>query len=268
MLIVSHNLPSMNAQRQLGINTKNRAKATEKLSSGFDINRAADNAAGLAISEKMRRLIRGLEQGTRNAEDEISWTQIGDGALNEAHDILHRMAELSVQALNETNSESDRMMLQQEFESLQTELDRISDTTVFNELNIFHEHEATYYQCEGDIKWEPWQMHTVTDGANDLVIKYREREKGAIKTMSITVSAGTYFTQELADEIDTALEKAGGYNEGILFEFTDEGYCNVNYEGGQIIDSVSGSLSYLLYDMYKGGSVGALIGTTDFSSGD
>ena len=82
MLIVSHNLTSMNTQRQLGINTKKRTEATEKLSSGFDINRAADNAAGLAISEKMRRLIRGLEQGTRNAEDGISWTQIGDGALN------------------------------------------------------------------------------------------------------------------------------------------------------------------------------------------
>lgn len=95
MLIVSHNLTSMNTQRQLGINAKNRAKATEKLSSGFDINRAADNAAGLAISEKMRRLIRGLEQGTRNAEDGISWTQIGDGAINEAHDILQRMNQLS-----------------------------------------------------------------------------------------------------------------------------------------------------------------------------
>ena len=147
MLIVSHNLTSMNTQRQLGINTKNRAKATEKLSSGFDINRAADNAAGLAISEKMRRLIRGLEQGTRNAEDGISWTQIGDGALNEAHDILQRMNEISIQALNETNSESDRMALQQEFDNLQTEIDRISETTKFNELNIFKEHEATYYQC-------------------------------------------------------------------------------------------------------------------------
>ncbi len=267
MLIVAHNLASMNTQRQLGINTKNRAKAAEKLSSGFDINRAADNAAGLAISEKMRRLIRGLEQGTRNAEDGISWTQIGDGALNEAHDILHRMNELSIQALNETNSEADRMMLQQEFDNLQTELDRISETTVFNELNIFKEHDATYYQCLGDIKWEPKQMHIVIDGKNDLVIKYREKENDAQKTMSITVPAGNYTTQELVDEIDSALVDAGAYNEGIYFEFTNQNYCNVNYEGGQIIDSVGGTLSYLLYDMYEGGDFGALIGTTDFSSG-
>ena len=267
MLVVAHNLASMNTQRQLGINTKNKAKATEKLSSGFDINRAADNAAGLAISEKMRRLIRGFDQGTRNAEDGISWTQIGDGALNEAHDILHRMNELSIQALNETNSEADRMMLQQEFDNLQTELDRISEQTLFNELKIFKEHDATYYKCYGDIKWEPGQVHVVVDGKNDLVIKYRERENDAQKTMSITVPAGNYTTQELVDEIDSALEKAGAYNEDIFFEFTQENYCNVNYEGGQIIDSVSGTLSYLLYDMYEGGDFGALIGTTDFSSG-
>ena len=136
MLIAAHNLTAMNAGRQYGVVTKNRAKTAEKLSSGYDINRAADNAAGLAISEKMRRLIRGLDQGTRNAEDGVSWTQIGDGALNEAHDILHRMTELSIQSLNETNSEKDRSYLQSEFEHLQTELDRISKTTKFNELNI------------------------------------------------------------------------------------------------------------------------------------
>ncbi len=267
MLIVSHNLTSMNTQRQLGINTKNRAKATEKLSSGFDINRAADNAAGLAISEKMRRLIRGLEQGTRNAEDGISWTQIGDGALNEAHDILQRMNEISIQALNETNSESDRMALQQEFDNLQTELDRISETTKFNELNIFKEHEATYYQCLGDIKWEPEQIHVINEGNNDLVIKYRKDKDDAPKTMTITVPAGEYRTQELVDEIDSALEDAGGYHEGMLFEFNKEGYCNVNYEGGEVIDSVAGALSYLLYDMYEGGDYGALIGTTSFDGG-
>ncbi len=264
MLVVAHNLASMNTQRMLGINTKNKAKTMEKLSSGFDINRAADDAAGLAISEKMRKLIRGLEQGTRNAEDGISWTQIGDGALNEAHEILQRMNELSIQALNETNSEADRMALQSEFENLQTELDRISETTKFNELRIFKEHEATYYQCYGDIKWEPAQIHVVADGRNDLNIKYRQDKNSPVNTMSVTIPAGEYTTQELVDEIDSALEDAGGYHAGILFEYTDDGYCNVNYEGGEMIDSVGGALSYLLYDMYEGGDFGALIGTTAF----
>lgn len=267
MLIVSHNLASMNTQRQLGINTKNKAKTAEKLSSGFDINRAADNAAGLAISEKMRRLIRGLEQGTRNAEDGISWTQIGDGALNETHAILQRMNEISIQALNETNSESDRMALQQEFDNLQTELDRVSATTKFNELKIFKEHDATYYQCYGDIKWEPEQMHVISDGNNDLTIKFRKDKDAPVETISITVPEGEYRTQELADEIDSALEEAGAYHDGILFEYTQDGFCNVNYEGGVIVDSVGGALSYLMYDMYEGGEYGALIGTTSFEGG-
>ena len=116
MLSVTHNLAAMNSYRQLNTNTKNRAKATEKLATGYSINRAADDAAGLAISEKMRQLIRGLDQGTENAQDGISWVQTGDGALNEVHDILHRMRELTVQALNDTNSEEDRAALQAEVE--------------------------------------------------------------------------------------------------------------------------------------------------------
>lgn len=203
MLIAAHNLTAMNASRQYGITTKNRAKTAEKLSTGYDINRAADNAAGLAISEKMRRLIRGLERGTKNAEDGVSWTQIGDGALNEVHDVLHRMTELSIQSLNETNSEKDRAYLQSEFEHLQTELDRISKTTEFNELNIFEEHEPTYYQCEGDIQWPYDQIHTIEDGQNDLTIKYRKDDKGTQETINITVPPGDYTTQELVDKIDS-----------------------------------------------------------------
>lgn len=267
MLIAAHNLTAMNANRQYGLINKNRAKTAEKLSTGYDINRAADDAAGLAISEKMRRLIRGLDQGTRNAEDGVSWTQIGDGALNEVHDILHRMTELSIQSLNETNSEEDRAYLQSEFEHLQTELDRISKTTEFNELNIFEEHKPTYYQCEGDIQWPYNQIHTVTDGRNDLTIKYRKDDKGAQETLKITVPVGDYTTHELVDKIDSALEDAGGLAKGIMFQMTGNGYCNVNYEGGEMIDAVSGSLSYLLYDMNEGGEFGALIGTTSFVGG-
>ena len=267
MLSVTHNLAAMNSYRQLNTTSKSRAKSSEKLATGLSINRAADDAAGLAISEKMRQLIRGLDQGTKNAQDGVSWVQIGDGALTEAHSILQRMNELSVQALNGTNSESDREAIQQEFDQLQIELDRIGQTTEFNELDIFHEHLSTYYQCEGSIEWSPTATHTITAGRNDLTIKYRSSDNATQKTLSITVPAGEYTTQELSDEIDSAIEKAGGIEEGIFFEFNDEGYCNVNYEGGKIIDSVAGSLSYLLYDMYEGGEFGALIGTTSFAGG-
>ena len=125
MLSVTHNLAAMNSYRQLNTTSKSRAKSSEKLATGLSINRAADDAAGLAISEKMRQLIRGLDQGTENAQDGVSWVQIGDGALTEAHSILQRMNELSVQALNGTNSSSDREAIQQEFDQLQIELDRI-----------------------------------------------------------------------------------------------------------------------------------------------
>ncbi len=267
MLSVTHNMSAMNSQRQLNVNSKTRAKATEKLASGYKINRAADDAAGLSISEKMRQLIRGLEQGTENAQDGVSWTQIGDGALVEAHSILQRMNELSVQALNGTNSREDREAIQAEFDQLQTELDRISATTEFNELGIFEEHLSTYYQCEGAIQWEMDQPHSIYVPKNELTIKYRQHDAATPEEITITIPEGRYTTQELADEIDTALEDAGGLADGIMFELTDDGYCNVNYEGGKVIDSVSGALSYLLYDMYEGGEFGALIGTTDFSGG-
>lgn len=103
-MFIEHNMLAWNAERQFNIVTKAKAKKTEKLSSGYRINRSADDAAGLAISEKMRRQIRGLKVGTENAQMGISWVQIGEGALNEAHDILHRMNELSIKAQNGTNT--------------------------------------------------------------------------------------------------------------------------------------------------------------------
>jgi len=261
---IAHNLAAMNADRMLGITKTKNKTSVEKLSSGYKINRAADDAAGLAISEKMRRLIRGLNQGTDNAEDGVSWTQIGDGALNEAHDIIHRMTELTVKALNGTNTEEDQMALEMEFEQLQSELDRISTTTEFNKIPIFDQHEIPYYQCEGSAKWDPHQMHVVTAGANDLTVTYRMTETDAPKSVTVTVPAGEYTTQELVDELEDALATQNTGSEKVVLEFTKDGYCNANVEGAEKIDSVSGELSYLVYDMYKGGSFGALIGTTSF----
>ncbi|WP_276948575.1 flagellin N-terminal helical domain-containing protein [Acetatifactor muris] len=135
-MVVQHNLTAMNSNRMLGITTGAQAKATEKLSSGYKINRAADDAAGLAISEKMRKQIRGLTQASANAQDGISAVQTAEGALTEVHDMLQRMNELAVKAANGTMSESDRAAIQSEVDQLVTEIDRVSNTTKFNETYL------------------------------------------------------------------------------------------------------------------------------------
>ncbi len=135
-MVVQHNLSAMNTNRQLGITTAGQAKSTEKLSSGYRINRAGDDAAGLTISEKMRSQIRGLNKASTNAEDGISLIQVAEGALNEAHSILQRMNELATQAANDTNTTSDRTAIQQEIDALTSEIDRIASTTQFNTMNL------------------------------------------------------------------------------------------------------------------------------------
>lgn len=135
-MVVQHNLTAMNANRQLGITTGAQAKSTEKLSSGYRINRAGDDAAGLTISEKMRSQIRGLDKASKNAEDGISLIQTAEGALNEAHSILQRMNELATQAANDTNTDTDREAIQKEVDALMKEIDRIASTTQFNTMNL------------------------------------------------------------------------------------------------------------------------------------
>jgi flagellin len=135
-MVVQHNLSAMNTNRQLGIITGAQGKTTEKLASGYRINRAGDDAAGLSISEKMRSQIRGLNKASTNAEDGVSLIQTAEGALNEAHSILQRMNELATQAANDTNTTADRNALQAEVDQLTTELDRIASTTQFNTMNL------------------------------------------------------------------------------------------------------------------------------------
>jgi len=135
-MVVQHNLTAMNSNRMLGLTTSAQAKSTEKLSSGYRVNRAADDAAGLAISEKMRRQIKGLTQASRNAQDGISAVQTAEGALTEVHDMLQRMNTLAVQASNETMTSTDRAYLDQEVQALKSEIDRVASTTTFNEQNL------------------------------------------------------------------------------------------------------------------------------------
>ena len=135
-MVVQHNLQAANTNRQLGITTSAQAKSTEKLSSGYKINRAADDAAGLSISEKMRSQIRGLNKASSNAQDGVSLVQTAEGALNETHSILQRMNELATQAANGTNTSVDRSAIRAELDQLTSEIDRIQSTTQFNTMNL------------------------------------------------------------------------------------------------------------------------------------
>ena len=142
-MVVQHNLTAMNANRMLGITTGQQAKSSEKLSSGYRINRAADDAAGLSISEKMRKQINGLDRASTNAQDGVSSVQTAEGALAEVHSMLQRMNELSVQAANGTNSVDDRDAIQAEISQLTTEIDRVAETTKFNETYLLKGEKGT-----------------------------------------------------------------------------------------------------------------------------
>lgn len=174
-MVISHNLAAINAQRQFGINTNNKSKTAEKLSSGYRINRAADDAAGLSISEKMRKQIRGLSQGVENAQTGVSLCQVADGALNEVASMLQRISELSVQSANGTNSESDREAIQAEIDEIVMEIDRIGDTTTFNEMPVFRGTEQVITNDDGtaakfgELAFSDFELVNVDLGKTPLV---------------------------------------------------------------------------------------------------
>ena len=176
-MVVQHNMQAMNANRMLNVTTSQQSKATEKLSSGYKINRAADDAAGLSISEKMRKQIKGLDQASSNAQDGVSAVQTAEGALTEVHSMLQRMNELATQAANGTNSKSDRDSIQSEIDQLTTEIDRVSETTKFNET----------YLLKGNGEKQTKQL-----AGHDAGIDYKSFVDGETKaTMTVTLKAGT-----------------------------------------------------------------------------
>ena len=194
-MVVQHNLKAMNANRMLNINSKASSGSTEKLSSGYRVNRAADDAAGLAISEKMRKQIRGLTQGSRNAEDGISCVQTAEGALAEVQDMLQRMNELAVQAANGTNSVTDRKYIQDEIDQLVTEIDRVSETTKFNETYLLKGDEEqpdtlvhTFNYIKGD-KIDQMGTSSVRNLDGDMVmVNYNGTDNVYVVSTSITAS--------------------------------------------------------------------------------
>lgn len=215
-MVIAHNLLAINANRQSGIVGRNKAKATEKLSSGYKINRAADDAAGLAISEKMRSLVRGLDRGSENIQDGISVCQIMDGALEELHDMTHRMTELSIQAANGTLSPSDRRAIQMEINELKSEFDRTVVTAEFNTQKLFLPKETKRSNSAGaadivfivdttgsmggyisNVKNNLSEFCGITSGcdARYSLIEYGEEKEGAAKASPFVATQDEFKTQ-------------------------------------------------------------------------
>ncbi len=209
-MVVQHNLRAMNSNRMLGITQGTLSKSAEKLSSGYKVNRAADDAAGLAISEKMRKQIRGLSQASLNAEDGISAVQTAEGALTEVHDMLQRMNELSVKAANGTNALSDRQTIQDEVDQLLTEIDRVAETTKFNEM----------YLLKGD--------------ADTVTRKAAAKDAGLVGTLREGATSATFTINKLSlgDKVSIGGQEytIGGTTDDVIASF-----AQLSFNGGELV---------------------------------
>ena len=189
-MVVQHNLQAANTNRQLGITTSAQAKSTEKLSSGYKINRAADDAAGLSISEKMRSQIRGLNKASSNAQDGVSLVQTAEGALNETHSILQRMNELATQAANGTNTSVDRSAIRAELDQLTSEINRIQSTTQFNTMNLL---DGTFSGATNQMKLQVGALSG--QSIHSSIANMCATKIGLKKTLSVSTftKAGSYM---------------------------------------------------------------------------
>ncbi len=212
-MVVQHNMQAMNANRMLGVTTSAQAKSTEKLSSGYKINRAADDAAGLTISEKMRKQIRGLDRASTNAQDGVSAVQTAEGALTEVHSMLQRMNELATQASNGTNAESDRDAIQAEIEQLTTEIDRVAETTKFNEI----------YLLKGD---KGGATKTQTVAAHDAGLKGKLTDMGGGST--------TFELEKALENGDKVTIGGKEYTIGTSENHKEAGELNTSTDGYKI----------------------------------
>lgn len=273
-MIINHNMNAMNAHRLMSSNTTAAGKSMEKLSSGTRINRAGDDAAGLAISEKMRGQIRGLDQAARNGQDAISLIQTAEGALNETHSILQRMRELSVQASSDTNQDTlDRESLDAEFQELKSEIDDISTQTKFNKMNLLDgslgnkvDTDATATTAlgvAGVAKIQatgPADTYTITDDGTDLTV---ENSAGD----SITIAGGTMAAGEqtlniskwgITIQTNSGFAAAGLNNKNVVVEAGDGGQFQTGANSGEIMTLSIDNMS----------SEGLLIDTNDLLNRD
>jgi flagellin len=210
-MVVQHNLTAMNSNRMLGVTSGLQAKSSEKLSSGYTINRAADDAAGLSISDKMRKQINGLDRASTNAEDGVSAVQTAEGALTEVHSMLQRMNELAVQAANGTNSQEDRDAIQAEIQQLTTEIDRVAETTKFNESYLLkggngNAVDMTLEAHDAGLKLK--EAMKVTDGAVEMKLDLKAGEKYNVGGVEYTFADVTALTADEKGIIAEAVAKA------------------------------------------------------------
>ncbi len=270
MLSVQTNMLAANASRQLGITTKDKAKRSEKLSSGYRINRAADDAAGLSISEKMRRQVRGLTQAAANAQDGISMVQIGEGALNEVHDMLQRANELAFKAATGTLQDVDRAMIDEEIQQLKAEIDKTARNTTFNEIALFPENghspiATSYLEMKG---------YDITLDLKNGTFQINEAQAGpgaAGAGRAVNISSGSVLADEIANKI------VPGAIERILDSFpslknavgsdTIDMALQVAY-----IDGKNNTMAYAYFTYSLGGgkptSMGIRVDAADFNDAD
>ena len=288
-MVVQHNLTAMNANRMLGLTTGAQAKSTEKLSSGYRINRAADDAAGLSISEKMRRQIRGLDQASTNADDGISAVQTAEGALNEVQDMLQRMNELAVQAANGTNSENDRSYLQSEIDQLATEIDRVAETTKFNETYLLkgdgvggkYVDLGTTTGCTGvsianattDDQTNPASGVTYSTDRDVKFTVANNADFSDDSTLSITVAGASYALKDYADIEDLAAaissnEKVNSvdltYKNNVSATTTETTKYSLTHTNKST--TVSGDVTFKVASSYTGATAAATAITIDGTS--
>ena len=231
-MVVQHNMQAANANRMLNVTTSAQSKSTEKLSSGYRINRAADDAAGLSISEKMRKQIKGLDKASSNAEDGVSSVQTAEGALTEVHSMLQRMNELAVQASNGTNSDTDRSAIQDEISQLTTEIDRVAETTKFNETYLLKGGDGTkdVYMNGHDAGLKG----TLTDGATTATFKVAA---GALDSgKSVTIGGKDYSIATDKAAVQTAVDALAAEGDqvtvnGKTYTYTLKGGAGKNEKG-------------------------------------
>ncbi len=236
-MVVQHNLTAMNSNRQLGVITSSQSKSAEKLSSGFQINRAADDAAGLKISEKMRSQIRGLDRASTNAQDGISLIQTAEGALNEAHSILQRMNELAVQGANDTNQDIDRDAINEELAALTEELDRIAETTQFNKQELL------------DGSFKDKKLHVGANANQNISISIGKMDAQTLGLRDISYAKGletiTYNKiNYLGVEFEYDTSKSAGDNQA-QFVSDVRAYGKDLYKSEMIAQLSTGSFAYV-----------------------
>ena len=250
-MVVQHNMQAANANRMLGITSGAQAKSTEKLSSGYKINRAADDAAGLTISEKIRKQIRGLDKASSNAQDGVSSVQTAEGALTEVHSMLQRMNELAVQSSNGTNSSDDRQAIQDEVDQLTTEIDRVAETTKFNEIYLLKGDDSSTKNVYMNAH-DAGLKGTLADGAKSATFTMDELKTGD----SVKIAGKQYTIGASKADVGTALDKkllivpttAGAYTSGATFSVNNETYTITTKAADNSIEKITNSAGQTAYE--------------------